>query len=103
MKFSINVVSKWGYNLKLSGMEVQIRGMEFLSTRNAILQCSEEDGCFTCETHDFSSNEEVKLFVAGDKMCHIKNGETAVIQIIYENRAPLKPRRKKACFIEKKT
>lgn len=102
MKFSLKIVSKNGQALKLSGMEVEIRGMEFLSIRNAILQYSEEDGCFMCETHDFTTDEEVKLFISGERMCHTKNGETIIVTTIYEDRAPLKPRRKKACFIGKK-
>lgn len=83
-------------------MRVEIRGIEFLSIRNAILQYSEENRHFTCETYDFSYDEEVKLFIAGKEMCHIKNGEVAVVTTNYEDRGPLKSPRKKARFIKKK-
>lgn len=101
MKFSIQIVSKKGQSLKLPGVQVEIRGTETLSIRNAILHHSAESDNFECETYDFSHDEEVVLFITNEKMCRVKNGETVVITIVYESHKP-KPRRKKARLIKKK-
>lgn len=103
MKFSVKIVSKSGQALKLPGVGVEIHGVEPLSVRNAILHHSAEDNAFTCETYDFSDDEEVTLVIANEKMCRVKNGETIIVTILYEEQKPPKPRRKKAHFIGKKT
>lgn len=103
MKFSIRIASKKTYALKLSGAKVLIRGIEFLSVRSAVLQYSEKSRRFECETHDFANDEKVYLYINGEKMCDIKNGEAVVVNVLRNRHVTRKSRRKIVCFLEKKT
>lgn len=102
MKFSIKIKGKSGQALKLTGMLVEIRGSELLDARSAPLQYSEKDHQFEAQSSVFSQDEEVRLYINGDRMCHLKNGDTVVVKIVFERLAPFMPLKKRVEFIEHK-